>query len=97
MTVISDKAARALYDACAHKGKSKGLLLAKPPRSNTLAYAAWQGAMMVCNPYKVSIAGIMFMTDEQREIMREIETILEGIGVKSLDRDRNALQRMGVW
>ena len=97
MPTISDKASRALYDACSHKGRSKGLLLAKAPPSNSLAYAAWQGAMIVCNPFKVSIMGLMFMTEEQREVYREIETMLESLGVKSLDRDRNALQRMGVW
>lgn len=96
MATISAKGACALSGACSHKGKSKGLLLAKAPRSTTLAYAAWQGAMMVCNPYKVAIAGIMFMTEEQREVMQEIETFLKSLGI-SLDRDRNALERIGVW
>lgn len=97
MTTISDKAAQALHGAVSHRGKSKGMLLAKAPPSNTLAFAAWHGAMMVCNPYKVSIPGLLFMTDEQREVFREVEAVLESIGVKSLDRDRNALQRIGVW
>jgi hypothetical protein len=97
MAIISEKSAKALHGAISQRGKSKGLLLAKAPPSNTLAYAAWHGAMMVCNPYKVSIAGMIFMSDEQREVFREVEAVLESIGVKSLDRDRNALQRIGAW
>ena len=97
MVAISDTAARALYDAVAHKGKHKGLLLAKAPRSNTLAYAAWQGAMINCNPYKASIAGIAFMDPAQREVYREIDAVFEQLGIRSLDRDRNALDRLGVW
>jgi hypothetical protein len=42
----------------------------------------------------------MFMTDEQREVYREIEKIFElmpkGARV-ALDRDREALERLGVW
>lgn len=95
--VISDKAALALKDAVAARGKHKGLLLAKAPKSDTLAYAAWQAAQLCCNPDKVSIAGLLFLTDEQREVYAEILAIFEGLGIKSLDRDRNGLERLGVW
>ena len=95
--IISDTAAHALKDAVATRGKSKGLLLAKAPPSNTLAYAAWQGAMLCCNPFKASITGFMFMTAEQRAVYDEIVAIFDGLGIKSLDRDRNALDRLGVW
>lgn len=102
MPTISDKAAQALFDAVAQSGKHKGKLKAKAPPSHTLGYAAWQGAQMVCNPFKVSIAGMMWLTDEQREIMREIEKLFEelktmGLGAEYLDRDRLALTRMGAW
>lgn len=102
MPTISDKAAKALYDAVAQTGKHKGYLKAKAPPSHTLAYAAWQGAQLVCNPFKVSIPGMMFMTEEQREIMREIEQIFEelkglGLGAQYLDRDRLALTQIGAW
>jgi hypothetical protein len=95
--VISDKAALALKEAVASKGKHKGLLLSKAPPSRSLAYAAWQAAQMCCNPYKVSIAGMIFMSDEQREIYNEILAIFEGLGIKRLDRDRNNLERLGAW
>jgi hypothetical protein len=95
--IISDKAALALKEAVASKGKHKGLLLSKAPPSRSLAYAAWQAAQMCCNPYKVSIVGMIFMSDEQREIYNEILAIFEGLGIKSLDRDRNSLERLGAW
>jgi hypothetical protein len=100
MTVISETAAQAMYDAVAQRGPHKGRLKASAPPSRTLAYAAWQAAMLHCNPYKVSVCGLMFMTDEQRAVYREIEKIFElmpkGARV-ALDRDRAALERMGVW
>lgn len=95
--VISDKAALALKTAVATKGAHKGLLLAKAPKSNTLGYAAWQAAQLCCNPYKVSISGLLFMSDEQREVYNEILTIFETLGINSLDRDRNGLEKIGVW
>ena len=95
--IISDTAAHALKAAVATKGKHKGLLLAKAPPSGTLAYAAWQAAQMCCNPYKVSIAGMMFMSAEQRAVYDEVLAIFEGLGIKTLDRDRNGLERLGVW
>lgn len=98
MTTLSDKAAAALQAAVASKGKSKGLLLAKAPPSRTLAYAAWMGAQIVCNPFKVSIGGVMFLSDEQREVYREVEAALSGVRPRPrLDSDRNALESLGVW
>jgi hypothetical protein len=100
MTVISETAAQALYDCVAKRGKHKGQLLAKCPPSNTLAAAAWQAAMLACNPFKVSISALMFFTDEQRAVYREIEKVFDlmprGNRV-NLDRDRAALERLGVW
>lgn len=99
MATLSDKAAKALYDAVAQSGKHKGLLKAKAPPSSSLAYAAWQGAQLVCNPFKVSIAGMMLMTDEQREVMREVEAFMEHYRetMKHADRDRRALESIGAW
>ena len=95
--IISDKSANALKAAVATRGKHKGLLLSKSPPSRSLAYAAWQAAMLCCNPFKASIAGIMFMSGDQREVYNEVLAIFEGLGIKSLDRDRNGLERLGVW
>lgn len=92
--VISDKAALALKDAVAERGKNKGLLLARAPKSDTLAYAAWQAAQISCNPFKASIVGIALFSEEQYEIYNEIRNIFETLGIRSLDRDRNALTRL---
>ena len=100
MTTISDTAAQAIYDAVAHRGKHKGQLLARCPASNTLAAAAWQAAMMRCNPYKVSIGALMFFSDEQRAVYHELEKVFELMPRGSrinLDRDRQALESLGVW
>ena len=100
MTTISDVTAQALYDAVAHKGAHKGQLLAKAPPSRTMGYAAWQGAMLSCNPYKASIGGIMFMSVDQRKVMDEVTAIFDAVPKHvaiNLDRDRKALETLGVW
>jgi hypothetical protein len=95
--IISDTAARALQAATVTKGRNKGLLLAKPPISQTLAYAAWQAAVMACNPFKASIWGQMMMTAEQRAVYDELLHIFDTLKIRNLDRDRNALERLGAW
>ena len=101
MPTISEKASKALYGAAIHRGKNKGMLLKNPPRDR-LARAAWYGAQMVCNPYKVSISAIMWFDDEEREIYREIEAIMESFKqatktIPPLDQDRVTLERLGAW
>jgi hypothetical protein len=98
--IISNEAALALKGAVATRGKHKGQLLAKAPRSHTLAYAAWQGAMMALNPYHVSIGGLLCMSAEQRAIREEVTRVLEALPLKSaipLERNRQALEALGVW
>ncbi len=98
MSTLDNESAMALKASVATRGKHKGKLLAKAPASNTLAYAAWQGAMMVCNPYKVSIGGCMFMSPEQRRVREAVTAALEAVaGSHRLDRDRTALESWGVW
>ena len=41
--------------------------------------------------------GIALLNDEQRAVYDEVLAIFEGLGIKSLDRDRNALERLGVY
>ena len=55
---LSENARLALSAAYATRGKNRGQLLARCPRSETLAAAAWQGAMFACNPYQVSIGAV---------------------------------------
>jgi hypothetical protein len=98
--IISNEAALALKAAVATRGKHKGQLLARAPRSHTLAYAAWQGAMMALNPYHVSIGGMLCMSAEQKAIREEVTRVLEALPLKSaipLERNRQALEALGVW
>src|SRR5215831_15294873 len=98
--MLSPTAKQALAGAYATRGKHRGQLLARCPRSTTLAAAAWQGAMLSVNPYKVSIAAILFMTAEQRAIHKEVsehfDTLPREYRVMAC-RDREALDRLGVW
>ena len=95
---LSQSAIDALSYAIATKGKNKGKLLARAPASNTLAYAAWQGAMLSVNPYKASICGLMFMTEEQRAISQEVTAFFDANRqLRGMDKDRSSLESLGVW
>lgn len=99
-TTLSDNARAALAAAYATKGKHRGQLLKRCPRSNTLAAAAWNGAMMVCNPYLVSIGACLLNTPEQQAIFEEIRAHFESLprAYQILaQRDRETLERLGVW
>jgi hypothetical protein len=93
-------AREALAKAYSTRGPHRGQLLAKCPRSTTLAAAAWQGAMIVANPYKVGIATMMFFTIVQRGVFEEVKAHFEKLPHDHLilaQRDREALERLGVW
>jgi hypothetical protein len=77
--MLSPVAKSALVDAYAAHGKQSGQLLKRCPRSNTLAAAAWRGAMMVCNPFQVSVGAILFMSAEQREVFEEVKNHFEAL------------------
>ena len=97
---LSETARNALRGAYATRGKHRGQLLAKCPRSSTLAAAAWQGAMLVCNPYQASIGAMLFMSAEQRAVRDEIVAHFEALPRKYqilAQRDREALEHLGVW
>lgn len=100
MPNLSEAARTALEAAYATRGKHKGQLLAKCPPSHTMAAAAWQGATLVCNPFKASICALMFMGPEQRAIFEEVKAHFDALPKKDrtgADRDRAALERLGVW
>jgi hypothetical protein len=54
--------------ATVSKGANKGRLKKTCPPMGTLAAAYWQGCMMGANPYKVSIAQMIFFTPEQQQM-----------------------------
>jgi hypothetical protein len=100
MHKLSDTAATALQACYATRGKHKGQLLARCPNSYTLAAAAWQGAMMSCNPFKASIAAALFMSTEQKAVYHEVMNAFDAMPraerIKA-ERNRQALEAWGVW
>ena len=100
MNKLTDTARTALAQAYASKGKHRGQLLKRCPKSNTLAAAAWQGAMLACNPYQVSIGAMLFMSAEQKAVREEITAHFESLPREyriMAQRDREALERLGAW
>jgi len=94
---LRDACIAAITAAQVSRGKRKGMLLARCPRSDTDAAAAWQALVGHANPYKMGIATIMFFSDRQRAIYRAIDKACEGRDLRALDRDRVALELMGAW
>jgi len=98
--MLSEKSKAALTLAYATRGKNRGQLLANCPKSDTLAAAAWQGAMLSCNPYKASIGAMLFMSPEQREVRDEVLAHFDALPREyriMAQRDREALEKLGVW
>ena len=96
--MLSDTAKDALIDAFSWRGASAGMRKASCPPSNTLAAAAWQGAMLSANPYKASICAQLFFTNEQRAIADEVTALFDAVpALKMLQRDRRTLTGLGVW
>jgi hypothetical protein len=99
-TPLPAEAADALRAAIATRGPHKGRLLKKAPPFSTLAYAAWQGAMMAINPYKVSIFGVYMMDDAQRAVQEAVTSWFDSMPRSDrieYDRDRRVLEAIGVW
>jgi hypothetical protein len=97
---LSPTAKAALAKAYATRGPHRGQLLKRCPRSNTLEAAAWQGAMLVVNPYQASIGAMLFMSSEQRAVRDEIVAHFESLPREyqiMAQRDREALESLGVW
>lgn len=98
--MLTETAANALAKCYATRGKHKGQLLARCPASNTLAAAAWQGAMLSCNPFKASIAARLFFSPEQRAIADEVTAYFDAVSSDKraqAQRDRATLSALGVW
>ena len=87
----------AINAALVSRGANKGQLKAACPRSDTDAAAAWQAMTGHANPYKMGIGVILFFTKRQQAIFDNVERSLQGVDVRTLDRDRVALEQLGVW
>lgn len=98
MTTERIEAAKA--EAFSTRGPNKGHLKAKCPPMGTDAAIFWQAAMMRCNPYKVGMGHMLFMSLEQREFYAQCEAWVNqqhsawAIGA---DKDRASLTRLGVY
>jgi hypothetical protein len=87
----------AYEDAIATRGKHKGQLKAKCPAMGTDGAIMWQALQMLANPYKVSIMQLLFLTPEQREFRAACDKFAAERPARYLDRDRVALESLGVW
>jgi hypothetical protein len=97
---LSATAQAALAAAICTRGPNKGRLLKAAPPSATLAYAAWQGAMLSVNAYKASIFGLVMMTDEQRAIAKQVQEHFDAMPKAdriTFDKDRACLEACGIW
>ena len=97
---MTDRIKAALAAAIATRGPRKGHLKASCPPMGSDAAIAWQAAMMIVNPYKVSIGQLMFLSDDQRAFFDAVTVHVEGkhsAVLRCLDRDRMRLEMMGAW
>lgn len=56
-------------------GPNKGRLKAKCPQMGTDAAIFWQAIQMVANPFKVSIAQLIFLNADQQEFFELVEAL----------------------
>ena len=87
----------AINGALVSRGKYKGSLKASRPNSTSDAAAAWEALVMEANPYKAGIYFQLMMNERQQAIFREVSKAIEGLDLRSIDRDRNILEQLGAW
>ena len=93
----TERLLRAYASATVSRGKRKGLLLASCPAMGSDAAILWQCVQIVSNPYKVSIGQTLFCQDREfrEECLQWVESRKADLTL--LDRDRLALETLGVW
>ena len=98
--MTDDRIKTALAAAIATRGPRRGHLKVSCPPMGSDAAIAWQAAMMIVNPYKVSIGQLMFLSDDQRAFFDAMTVHIEGKLNRDrmrLDRDRMRIEMMGAW
>ena len=90
-----DRIHAAIESARVSRGPRRGQL--KKTKPNGDAGAAWLAMMLHANPHKVSPASIMMLGNEERWIHEQVWAALVGVPQTGLDRDRDALEGLGVW
>ena len=88
---------KAINGALVSRGKNKGSLKASRPNSSSDAAAAWEALIMEANPYKAGIWFQLMMNERQQAIFREVSKAIEGLDLRSIDRDRSILEQLGAW
>lgn len=90
---------QAIHGAIATRGNNKGKLKAACPPMHTDAAAAWQAIQSEANPFKLSLTACLFFTARQQTIFNAVRKTIRTnrIDVRSLDRDRLALENLGAW
>lgn len=91
----ADRIHAAIEGARVSRGPRKGQLKASKPSGD--AGAAWLAMMMHANPHKVPPFALMTLTREEVWIFDQITQALQGSPTSGLDRDRDALESLGVW
>jgi len=94
---LKDVIIAAINGAIVSRGKDKGKLKASRPNSSSDAAAAWEALIMEANPFKAGIWFQIMMTERQQAIFREVSKAIQGLDLRSIDRDRVALEKLGVW
>src|SRR4029077_6808935 len=97
---LSPTALTALKDCFATRGPNKGRFLSRAPSQdkNPNAHAAWHGAMLSINPFKASVGAYLFMSHDERVLHQEVMAFFDARPeLRGLDKDRAALERLGVW
>jgi hypothetical protein len=97
MTITQERISAAIAGALVSRGRAKGRLKASCPAMGTDAAAAWQALTMQANPYKIGLGHLIFMPAEQRELFEAIKAGAERLDIRGIDRDRVALESLGVW
>ncbi len=87
----------AIKSATVSRGKNKGALKTNCPPMGSDGAAAWQAITTHANPYKMGIGHMIFFSERQQAIYSEIDKSLHGVDVRHLDRDRAALESLGVF
>jgi len=94
---FKDAIIAAIDGALVSRGKDKGKLKASRPNSSSDAAAAWEALIMEANPFKAGIWFQVMMTERQQAIFREVSKAIQGLDLRSIDRDRNLLEQLGAW
>tara|TARA_R110000744_G_scaffold69926_4_gene141724 strand:- start:408 stop:884 length:477 start_codon:yes stop_codon:yes gene_type:complete len=88
---------QAIDDSLSTRGKNKGRLKQKCPKTGTDAAAAWQALMSYANPFKIGFGHIMFFNERQSAIYNQIDKALKNVDLRGLDYDRVKLEALGAW